>query len=150
VSRADAVRTDDLPSLRRQITDLRDLCDGLAARLDAIEGHIRRDRKTAATAAEAAAVADYMKSLPDPDAPAVADDPQPGSSELVAHPPVDEERYDPEGGADNDDGPSGPLPRQVTRRAPPSNRANYPTLRRQLKNPQAAEPQFRDPAAALW
>jgi hypothetical protein len=54
--RADAVRTDDLPPLSEQIADLCDRCDGLAARLDAIEGAARcapsrRFRRTAVCSA---------------------------------------------------------------------------------------------------
>jgi hypothetical protein len=105
---ARTVRTDDLVPLRRQVADLRDLVDGLTARLDAIEGGIRGDRKRKRQEAEAKAIADYMRSLPDPDAPYgnVHD-----GGDLHVHPPVDK----PEHGDDQ-----GALPSEITNKANPT------------------------------
>jgi hypothetical protein len=95
----------------RQVEAFCDACDNLTARLDAFEQR-RADRLRRDEEEMAARAAEYIASLPDPDVPgpgdpSQGDDVQPGSSELVTHPPVSEEHL---GVPDTPDGATGALP----------------------------------------
>jgi hypothetical protein len=141
-------------ALAKQVDKLVATCDAIAERLDAYLSRQEQAAQRARDAAMARRVDEYMRALPDPDLPIASGDHAHEGGELVAHPPVDEERYAPEGENDGDEeiGSTGTLPPGLAAKAPAGGTATEPvTDPSELANPQLHEPQFRDPAAvSLW
>jgi hypothetical protein len=114
-------------------------CDAIARRVEAEEQR-RADRKRRDEQEMQARAAEYINRLPDPEQgelSAVADNPQPGSSELVTHPAVSHL-------GKPDDGPTGSLPRELD--PPDLDQPEPEHLAQPPKSPQQSQPT----SISLW
>jgi hypothetical protein len=125
----------------RQVENFAAQCDALTSRLDALEQR-RADRKRRDQEEMEARATEYIADLPDPEQGELSqgDDIQPGSSELVAHPPVDDAHL----GITDTDGATGSLPRQLD--PPDLDKPEPEHLAQPPKSPQHPQPT----SISLW